>query len=477
MRRLPMSGHRLTAVSGALKPLLYAAALAIAVALYFRIAGMQSAVNRDWRKVDQGAYMHFAAEAYESRFAFTGGRNRMPLYPWMQALFYSPELSDEAFFEQGKELNALISLACLAALGAAFFRAFSRSYAGYALSVIAFLCFAIKAPWFQAEVLFYAFFAFAFMLSIESIRRPAWRKSIGVGLLFALAHFTKASALPAVLIYGFSFAVPLFAQYRRGMLNRQRLAALACRAIAPPVVFLLALFPYFNESKARYGHYLYNVNSTFYVWYDSWGEAKFGTKAAGDREGWPQMPAEEIPSLTKYLEEHTTAQILGRLASGAERLYENACGSADGPSQFGLCVHVGGGLLALACCLFARLFRGRGAPSAEDVQIAVFAGLTLSLYLIMYAWFAAIASGPRFMLALLIPLLWTVGLALRRSARRKTAGIGGRRVRRRAVDYDCHIIVSDLRIGGGPRFAGIRRLLNEISASSPAGASSPRPPS
>ena len=82
-------------------------------------------------------------------------------------------------------------------------------YASYAIAVIAFLCFAIKAPWFQAEILFYVLFAFAFMLAVESIRRPKWYKSIGVGLLFALAHFTKASGLLGIAMYAGSFSVPL----------------------------------------------------------------------------------------------------------------------------------------------------------------------------------------------------------------------------------------------------------------------------
>ena len=363
-------------------------------------------------KVDQGAYIDFAKKAYASSFAYTGDRNRMPLFPWIQALFYSPDMSDEEFFEQGKQLNLLISIASLAVLGAAFFAKFSKSYALYATAVIAFLCFAIKAPWFQAEILFYTMFAFAFMLSIESIRCPKWYKSVGVGLLFALAHFTKASALPALAIYSFSFAVPLLCDLRSRRLSRQRIYKIVFHATAPLLVFLVALFPYFNESKERFGHYLYNVNSTFYIWYDSWGEAKFGTKAAGDREGWPDMPEEEIPSLTKYLKEHTSAQIMQRLVNGAARIYNNACGSADGPSQFGLCVHAGVGVLLLFCCLFVRLKGGQGAPRIEDIQMGLFAALVFSLYIILYSWFSAIASGPRFILVLLIPLFWTVGLGV-----------------------------------------------------------------
>ena len=182
--------------------------------------------------------------------------------------------------------------------------------------------------------------------------------------------------------------------------------------MAPLVIFAAALFPYFNESKHRYGHYLYNVSTTFYMWYDYWAEAKEGTKAAGDREGWPDMPDEEIPSLTKYLKENTSAQILQRFVKGAARMYKNACGSADGPSQFGLCVHVGIGVLVILSCVFAKLVDARHRPTLKDAQISVFVALLFSAYSVSFMWFASISSGPRFMLMLLIPLLWSVGLAL-----------------------------------------------------------------
>ena len=401
---------KLSAAARAAKPLLILAAVALGLALYLYLATIQSEVNQDWSKVDQGAYMVFAKEAYETGFAFTGNRNRMPLFPWIQALLYSPEMSDDAFFEQGKRLNVFISLAGLAALSAACFLSFSKGFALYIVSVIAFLFFAIKAPWFQADILFYALFAFAFMLSIESIRSPKWQKSAGLGILFALAHFTKASALPGIALYTCSFAVPLLCAIR----HRRRMAEIVLYALTPLFVFMVALFPYFNESKERFGQHLYNVNSTFYIWYDSWGQAKFGTKAAGDREGWPDMPDDEIPSLTKYLKEHSTADIAQRIAQGAIRIHSNVC---SGPGQFGLCIHAGIGVMILFACLSLRMTGGRGTLTQRDIQIGLYAFLFILGYLLMYIWYAAIASGARFILALLIPLFWTVGLALRGSPR------------------------------------------------------------
>ena len=109
---------------------------------------------------------------------------------------YSPEMTDEEFFEQGKQISTVISILCLAVVGLAFFARFSKPYALYSLIVITYMLFALKAPWFQAEILYYTLLWLSFAFSVECIDRPAWYKSIAIGVSFALAHFAKASALP-----------------------------------------------------------------------------------------------------------------------------------------------------------------------------------------------------------------------------------------------------------------------------------------
>ena len=37
--------------------------------------------------------------------------------------------------------------------------------------------------------------------------------------------------------------------------------------------FIAVIFPYIRESKQIYGQYFYNVNTTFYIWYDSFADA------------------------------------------------------------------------------------------------------------------------------------------------------------------------------------------------------------
>ena len=59
--------------------------------------------------------------------------------------------------------------------------------------------------------------------------------------------------------------------------------------------FLAVIFPYILQSKEMYGQYFYNVNSTFYIWYDSWEDAKQAERDHAFTEGWPDLPSGQVP--------------------------------------------------------------------------------------------------------------------------------------------------------------------------------------
>ena len=405
-------------------------AFVLALLTYFDIVSAQSQVNSDLQSSDQFAYMTFAQRAYDSSFHYTGKRNQMPLFPWLQAVFYSPEMSDEAFFQQGKRVNTVISVLCLAAVGLAFFARFSKVLALYSLVVIAFLLYALKAPWFQAEILFYTLFWLAFALSIECIRAPCWKKTVAVGALFALAHFTKASALPGLLIYSASFAALLARRLYQREMRRADMLTVFARATMPIVVFVVLLFPYFIESKARYGHYLYNVNTTFYIWYDTWKIAKHGTYAAGDRDGWPDMLAEEIPSLHKYLSTHSASDVIDRFRVGWRAFSRAICVKPEGEYRYGVCGHSVAALVIILGSLGVLLRQKRQAALATDFQAAFFITTFLGAYLLAALWYHPIAVTPRMLFSLILPLFWTLGVVeSARNSHIQSFVIAGRRIK------------------------------------------------
>ena len=399
--------------------LLAASALAVALLLFVHIAQVQDAAkNRHSadQLADQRAFLNFAIKSYESNLSFTGRRSQMPLYPWIQALFYSPELSLDDFFEQAKRVNLFLSLTALAGLGIVFYARFSRMYATWAILCLAMLVYAIKAPYVLSENLFYGLFALAFILSLDTLSAPDWRKSVLCGVLFALAHFTKASALPALLLFASSYAIGLVVSGLRRELTLRQARDTILRALLPIIVFLALLSPYLLESKAKYGRYFYNVNTTFYMWYDHWGQAKVGTRAHGDTEGWPDMPPEEIPSLQKYLDERGVGSMFWRLFNGSKRILSQACFDRGQIRTFnyGHCSQTILGVIVIVASLALHLRTASVKAHSRHIREIWFVATIFVIYAMGAAWYIPITGhrGARMILVLFIPFLWTVGLLL-----------------------------------------------------------------
>ena len=383
------------------------------VFIYVTIANIQSVVNVFRTDYDQGAYINFVKKTYDSRFHFTGNRNRMPIYPFIQALFYSPKLEDEEFFQDGKQRNVILSIAGLFVIGTVFFLRFSKLFATYAILTIAFLAFAVKSPWFQADLHFYVIFGLAYILSLNSLSKPTWYKSITCGALFALAHLTKASAMPGVVIFATCHAVALIMKLAKRQVDRHQLRDHTVYILAPIAAFIVVMFPYFNESKARYGSYIYNVNTTFYFWYDTWDQVKAGTNAAGDRRGWPDLPDEEIPSFSKYLREHSLSDVTDRISQGIRDQLEFGCFSPVSGYRLGYCTQVILGSIVLLSCIVFLMIRSSTQVIRRNLHIVCFVVLFNLIYALSFIWFMPMSGkGPRTLLSLLIPFFWTLGLIM-----------------------------------------------------------------
>ncbi len=189
---------------------------------------------------------------------------------------------------------------------------------------IAFGYFVFKAGYAQVELLFYVLFFLTFLacwrLLAATSRRSGLLLAGLAGVLMALAQLTKASMLPLVGVVGVALAVRAVVA-----IARHRDGAAAIRHLVEGVVlvlcFLVVMFPYISNSKRVFGHYFYNVNSTFYVWYDDWPAASVGTYKDGDGKGWPTTPPDQIPSAGKYLREHSVGQIAGRFWKGFVEMF------------------------------------------------------------------------------------------------------------------------------------------------------------
>jgi hypothetical protein len=382
------------------------------LALYWSGAVRQlEVVNTDLDRIDQGAYMNYAKKLHDSNYTHTGNRNRMPIYPFLQSLLYQPNMSEETFFSQGKYLNLALSIVALIGIYLVIRPSLPKLHALVFMLISAFTVFIFKAGFFQAEILFYFLSFLVFVLMMRLLERPSYPLAVVTGVLIGLAHLTKASMLPALVLFAL-FAVAKGLYLLRRQMQEESFASALTSLKRPllvgPIVmffFLVTVFPYIRTSKQIFGQYFYNVNSTFYVWYDSWDEAVQGTKAHGDRVGWPDMPPEDIPSFTKYMREHDLSQIAFRFWSGSTRLVEVMS------TSYGYFKYI---LLYLAVLLFLadwKLPQTRQAFMTRPFQL-LFVLTYFLVYFLLYTWYSWISDGNRFILALFLPLMYAVALAL-----------------------------------------------------------------
>lgn len=384
--------------------------------------------NTDVSGTDQDAYINYAVSIRNDP-SFVGGRNRMPAYPSLLALFMDKEGTDlgkpekkqliQDFFETGKRINIWLSFVGIIFVGAVFLRRFTLHHGLNILFLTAFCVFAFKAAYVQAEILYYLLTFAVFLLCWSLFHRPRFLPAVLAGGLLGLAHLTKASVLPGLLVFVVFYPLDTLWQLRKsgprsGIAPLSRLALTVLLA----AVFFGTVFPYISKSREIYGQYFYNVNSTFYIWCDSWKEATERTKAADDRKGWPDLHPDEIPSLKNYLRTHSPGEIVWRVVSGCSRVFNSMKGSYG---YLGLCM----AYLVLAAwitwqkrLLLWRLFLRRPFPILA--LLAYFIG-----YFLLIAWYSQIISGNRFVLGLFLPFIFTISVFLVTFARRLSVRFPG----------------------------------------------------
>ena len=300
--------------------------LLLALGAFYYAAASEHArtVNLSKARGDQSGYLWDAQQVYwnwhgRTPTVLVGERNRMPLYAGYLALFYSPNINDDEYFVVAKRWNIRLSLLLLAVLGVVFAMLLPALPAANLTAVVAFGYFVFKAGYAQSELLFYFLFFLTFLacwrLLQTSARRARLVLAAAAGVLAGLAHLTKAALLPFVAVFLIVYVAAVVA--RVGVRHSTRpLLQEAAVPVLMVVAFLAVLSPYLLNSKRTFGGYFYNVNTTFYAWYDNWAQASVGTLRHGDGVGWPDMPPEQIPSAAKYWRSHTAEQIASRVAGG-----------------------------------------------------------------------------------------------------------------------------------------------------------------
>jgi hypothetical protein len=390
----------------------------LALAGFYVAAASEHArrVNTFKARGDQTGYLSDAEDVYANWHGATppilvGERNRMPLYAGYQALFYRPTISDPEFFEIAKTRNIYLSLALLAAMYPIFCALLPSLPAFNLIVIVAFGYFVFKAGYVQSELLFYFLFFIAFLMMFlilagrrESVSARRVLEAATAGAAAGLAYLTKAATVPLMVVFAAACLVDAASLQDRG----RRAARLASAGIAL-VAFLAVLSPYLTTNKRAFGHYFYNVNTTFYVWYDNWPQASVGTIKHGDGVGWPEMPADELPSAARYWREHTISQITDRIRHGLWDMVERSYTTYWYFKYVVLYTVCGLAVLVAGRKAFIELIRSRRAAFVWLVTYA-------AAYLIGIAFYEPVSGTgtSRFLLAHILPYLFVLSLWLSR---------------------------------------------------------------
>jgi hypothetical protein len=306
-----------------------------------------------------------------------------------------------------------LSIGLLFALFLIFLRYLPPHAAINLFLMTAFTIFIFKAAYFQPELLYYFVSFCAFLGMVKLLVHPTWKLGLLTGGLLGLAHLIKPSVLPAVALFILCFlARSIYQLYKKHDFSQATLWESVKKegVVFISVIFVLLLVgaPLFYQNQRTFGSFFYNVNSNFYIWYDSWDEAINGTRAYGDRVGWPKMPADKLPSPQKYVQEHSVDDIIERFDTGLETSEEIHCDKLD----YGYCRFVKFQwrlMLALFILAFPTI-------PPEAFRRYFFAGLFCAGYflgyLLLYAWFVPINAGQRFMLSLFLPFMFMTMLII-----------------------------------------------------------------
>ncbi len=353
-------------------------------------------VNTDMGKTDQGQYINVTLAFEREGRAFVFLRNQMPLYPVLQAWALPEGVDKEEVFLLGKMLNVLLALGVVAGVGIVFWRTFHPWFGAAMAAWAAFAMIGFKAGYFQCEVLFYGLSLLFFASAFAFFTKPTWATSVLTGLLGITAYLTKASMLLGMYIFlasgGLIFAWRTATSLRSGGDRRERIRTAALdllKVFVAFAVFFAVGSPYFFTSKERYGHYFYNVNTHYHLWYDSVAQLKEWT-----RQG-------QEASLETFLRDHTPAEMAAQFGRGLALCVKSLFGH----------YWVGYGAVLLFGCAPGLWLARSGADRRQTLLRLMspahfFALCFLAGYICVLSFFSAMWPQPRFFLTLALPALF-----------------------------------------------------------------------
>ena len=361
------------------------ALVAVGAALYVHGVEEQAARNTDVESTDQSAYLYYARSLSEAPDQVVPDRNRVPLFPFIVSVADPHPTSLEASFRRAKTTAVVLSVFALLVIAVLSARLIGSAGAVVVTTATAFGVVMIKAPWVQADVLWYLLFAVGVVLCCTTLQRPSLWSGVAVGLVLGFAQLTKSGGLPLLMLFLVAAFVAAAWHKRLG----DGLAGPMLLVVPVAVVmFVLVVAPYAMNNQRIYGSPWFNSVTSHYIWYDTDQQllqpgGAFVNPAADPNTG--------APTASTYLASHSIGDIGRRIRDGLRT--ELLIARTD---------YFVWQLLAVIAFAVYRPRRAWALVSERLVPAAFLIGV-LATYVVLFAWYMPIAPVPRFGLVLFVP--------------------------------------------------------------------------
>ncbi|MEM7147917.1 MAG: hypothetical protein AAF591_22630, partial [Verrucomicrobiota bacterium] len=363
-----------------------------------------------------------------------------PLWPYV-AGHLAWDGDHREYFRRGKWLNVVWAGVFCVGLGVVMaLRRWSLLGVMNLVLLAGFGALVLRATFFQPEPLYYVFFFIAWVCCLRLLwRNPLWLYGV-LGLSGGLAYLAKSSVQPLLAVFvGVTVLKLVWLWWEKRKKGdgegesgggdwswRRHLAGLGVLV----VVFLGVSSPRLIYAEETYGSGFHSYPG-YWMWMDSFPDGVVFMQTHGSKEALEGLAAEERPSAGNYLRTHSAGAFWERLTSGTGRVV----GDFFAPSRVknwegkemrawkrvmpGRGWYLGWLAAILGILAAAAWWRWRGERKGEDdkggcecggatVLAMVFVAGTVGVYALAYGWYVAIGKGDRFMMALYLPLVFTL---------------------------------------------------------------------
>jgi len=391
-----------------------------------------STTNLDPNLCDQGAYLRLVNANDGRAWPMVTDGIRNPLFPWLLAIL-NPG-SGEALFSAGLRFNVRLGAMSILTLGA-FAGTRLAWLPAMTFSAVLFLVMLPISTYVGTEVLFYVFFFAAWVLAFRLFEGLTWLRCALFGAALALAYLAK----PAVTMLVASFVVVgvcLWARSRRSSntFGWNGFRPLVGAALSL-VIFSAMIAPRAVDAWHQFRDPLQNTAARCF-WADDW-EHCYPILGHLNPRFFDRIPSAQQPSMSRYFARHGWNGAAGRMLQGVRVQSANVF-SPDrkniwfdrSPSERHpvrrIFPYRGFLLIPLLVVIgvFAFALRREGRSLSESSSApwqTAFGALLVSASFCAYSWYAVIAPGARFTMALYLPVMFSQMLIAESLRRRLSA--------------------------------------------------------